>query len=221
MEYGICLMSVVGVRERPDHRYEMVTQLLFGELFEVLETRNSWHHIRVLHDSYQGWIHASQAEIIGFEEFTALKSALPLYTLDLISFVGDLSGKSSFPVSAGSTIYLNGSHPIRIAGRDFSFPENVVEPGPDRFQDIPDLALLFLNTPYLWGGRSVFGIDCSGFVQLVYMMAGIRIPRDAAVQSTQGDTIHLINEARPGDLLFFDNPEGEIVHTGICLHEGL
>lgn len=220
MEFGVCILSAVAVRERPDHRYEMVSQLLFGEMFEILEQRNGWYHIRVIYDSYQGWVPVDQAQPLEYDEYIALKNHPPLVTGDLLSFIQDRTHQTSFPISAGCSVYFPENGNISLGGRVFHYPGQILDTSEPSHEGIPDHAMLFLNTPYLWGGRSVFGLDCSGFAQLVYKMAGIRIPRDAAVQSSQGETVHLVHEARSGDLLFFDNQEGEINHVGILLQEG-
>ena len=78
-----------------------------------------------------------------------------------------------------------------------------------------DQALKYFNAPYLWGGRSPLGIDCSGFSQIIYKMIGVAIPRDATQQVHCGTALSFLEEARPGDLAFFDNEDGQIVHVGI------
>jgi cell wall-associated NlpC family hydrolase len=221
MEFGICLLGFASLRERPDHKSEMVSQLLFGELFEILETRNGWHHVMMHLDSYQGWVAANQATILEFEEYQVLKACPPLFTGELIGLMEDKTRQGSFAVSAGCPVYFAERDSLSFAGRVFSYKGQLHQPPASPSADeATSLAMLFLNTPYLWGGRSVFGMDCSGFVQQVYRMTGIRLPRDASVQATLGETVHLIHEARPGDLLFFDNHEEEINHVGMLLNEG-
>jgi gamma-D-glutamyl-L-lysine dipeptidyl-peptidase len=220
MEFGVCTLSAVAVRERPDHKFEMVSQLLFGELFEILEQRNGWFHIRIIHDSYQGWVSVDQVEPLEFAEYQALRNHPPAVTGDLLAFIQDKTHQTSFPISAGCSVYFPQNGNISLGGKVFHYPGQLLELSEPQPELITDHALLFLNTPYLWGGRSVFGMDCSGFVQLIYKMAGIKIPRDAAIQSTQGESVHLIHETKPGDLLFFDNQEGDINHVGILLQDG-
>ena len=219
MEFGICLVGFASLRERPDHRSEMVSQLLFGELFEVLETRNGWHHVMLQTDRYQGWVAVNQVELMGFEEYSHIKGLPAVHGTDLIGFMENLSEQSSFPVGAGSSIYsANGE--ISLLGKQFRYSGQTLQVSAPDVEQVADFAMMFLNVPYLWGGRSVFGMDCSGFVQLAFRMSGIMIPRDASVQATKGETVHLINEARPGDLLFFDNREEEIDHVGLLVNEG-
>jgi gamma-D-glutamyl-L-lysine dipeptidyl-peptidase len=220
MEFGVCLLSAAAVRERPDHRYEMVSQLLFGEMFEILEQRNGWYHIRMIYDNYQGWVPVDQAEKLDYDEYIALKNHPPMITGDLLSFIQDKTQQTSFPVSAGCSVYFPDNGNISLGGRVFHYPGQIIDASEPSLANIVDHAMLFLNTPYLWGGRSVFGLDCSGYTQLVYKMAGIKIPRDSAIQASHGETVHLVHEARPGDLLFFDNQEGEINHVGMLLQDG-
>jgi gamma-D-glutamyl-L-lysine dipeptidyl-peptidase len=220
MEFGVCTLSVVAVRERPDHKFEMVSQLLFGELFEILEQRNGWYHIRIIHDSYQGWVSVDQVEALEFDEYQALKNQPSTVTGDLLSFIQDKTQQTSFPISAGCSVYFPQNGNISLGGKVFHYPGQLLDLTNPQHELITNHALMFLHTPYLWGGRSAFGMDCSGLVQLAYKMGGFKIPRDAAVQATQGETVHLIHETIPGDLLFFDNQEGDINHVGILLQEG-
>ncbi|MFO7999015.1 MAG: C40 family peptidase [Bacteroidales bacterium] len=219
MEFGVCLNGFACVRERPDHRSEMVSQLLFGELFEVLETRNGWHHVMQQFDKYQGWVPVNQVELIGFETYEQTKALPHFFAGDLIGIMENETDQTSFPISAGSSVFSDEGS-FSLAGKSYQYSGMVVEPSSPMVEMIPEYAMLFLNTPYLWGGRSVFGMDCSGFVQLVCRMSGFKVPRDASIQATRGDTVHLIDEAVAGDLLFFDNHEEEINHVGILLNKG-
>ena len=79
---------------------------------------------------------------------------------------------------------------------------------------------MYLKAPYVWGGKSIFGLDCSGLVQQLYGLVGIQLPRDARQQVEHGQPVHFVVQARPGDLAFFDNAEGRIVHVGLVLEEG-
>lgn len=128
-----------------------------------------------------------------------------------------ISHVESFIIGAGSTFYANCNGQMLISGLLFEYEGEQTHITSNARAMIPEYALRFLSIPYLWGGRSVFGLDCSGFTQLIYKMAGISIARDAYMQAREGETIHLIGEAEPGDLVFFDNEEELITHTGILL----
>jgi cell wall-associated NlpC family hydrolase len=123
-----------------------------------------------------------------------------------------------FPVTIGAVLpgFKNGQ--FQIAGNTFTFEGQTCDSSARRtIKDIKETAYLFLNAPYLWGGRSPFGIDCSGFTQLVYKLNGYKLPRDARQQVELGSPLSFVEEAEAGDLAFFDNEEGNIVHVGIIL----
>jgi cell wall-associated NlpC family hydrolase len=204
----------------------LVTQILFGELYRITGREGSWYSITLVFDNYEGWIDASQVHGISEKEFVHLEHAPTPVTLDLVQLVSDEKGKSLIPVLTGSSLPGFDGEGITIADNRYHF-EGQVSPSFHRSDNSRDLqavssqltqdALLYLNAPYLWGGRSPFGLDCSGFVQMVFKLQGISLLRDAFQQATQGEMIPLLEEARSGDLAFFDNEEGAIVHVGILL----
>lgn len=227
MEYGIALNSVIPLRAEPSHRAEMVTQLLFGETFSVIDTApGGWFRVRVAFDGYEGWMDADQGFPIGVSEFTRLQEVVTPVSLDLIQLVADETRKSLIPVVIGSSLPGHNGSSFTISGDNFihdghvsGFPFNRHDPaGGDPIaisRQLLEDAMLYMNAPYCWGGRSPFGIDCSGFVQMTYKLQGISLRRDAHQQAAQGETISFLEESRPGDLAFFDNDEGRIIHVGI------
>ncbi len=221
MEYGVCLLSVVPLRAFPEHQSEMVSQLLFGDLFTVIDKRKDWYQVKMHQDHYQGWVAANQVQGLEESDFLAI-TANPgnVVAADLLQLLEDKSRGSSFPIGAGCSLPFYEKGKLSVAGKVYEYAGKVIEQAVPVSEGISQIALIFLNVPYLWGGRSAFGMDCSGFTQLVYKMAGLKIPRDSSIQATHGETIHLINEAQPGDLLFFDNQEEQINHVGILLNEG-
>lgn len=220
MEFGICLLSIVPMRGEASDKSEMVNQLLFGDLVLIGERKGDWSFIRKAYDNYEGWVDIKQIEALGEQEFYSLNKANSSYISDLADVIEDKTSKSFIPVVLGSTIRDITSDNFQISGKEFHYSGNLAMSNqPPTFYKIYETALLFLNAPYLWGGISPFGIDCSGFIQTVYKLVGINLLRDASQQATQGEQISLIEEARPGDLLFFDNQEGEIVHVGILLND--
>ena len=218
MEFGIITLSIVPVRVEPSDKSEMVTQLLFGELIALESISDGWLAIRNLYDNYEGWIDAKQVKLIGEEEFNRLNKLEPCYVNDLVEVVQDLTTFETIPVVIGSMIRGLDNETFSIAGKKYEYTGQVVCAQPETsIKEVLEHAMMFMNTPYLWGGKSPFGIDCSGFVQLVYMLSGVRLLRDAAEQTAAGEHISFLDEARPGDLMFFDNEEGEITHVGISL----
>lgn len=217
MKYGICLIAAAPLRLSPDDRSEMVSQLLFGELVEILETKEKWLSVRLMHDNYIGWISRGQIIIISDNDFENLNNATKWVSTDLVQVLENKTKNTSFLVSGGSTFYDCNEAGFTLLGAEYVYhgAMNMIK---DFDRDLlVNSAMMFLHCPYLWGGRSALGIDCSGLTQLVYKIAGKYILRDASQQATQGEIINLIHEALPGDLLFFDNNEGIINHVGILL----
>ncbi|MEZ5082169.1 MAG: C40 family peptidase [Bacteroidales bacterium] len=220
MEFGICLLSIVPMRREASDKSEMVNQLLFGDLVLIEERKDDWLFIRKAFDNYEGWMDIKQIEVLGEQEFYSLNKTKANYISDLANVIEDKTSKFFIPVVLGSTIRDITNDNFKISGKDFQYSGILVSGNqPPTFNTIYETALLFLNAPYLWGGISPFGIDCSGFIQTVYKLVGINLLRDASQQATQGEQISLIEEAKPGDLLFFDNQEGNIVHVGIMLND--
>ena len=228
MEYAVCLHSVVPVRAEPGHRSEMVTQILFGELYEILSYEHSWAHIRLAYDGYEGWIDEIQVSRISSEEFMRLTRSETRITLDLVQLLSQTGNGNMLPVVLGSSL-PGFQEPFFSIGEttwqfDGMVSESVFAAGKEMIRDREQLighlagdAMMYMKAPYLWGGRTPFGIDCSGFVQMVYKLRGIALPRDAWQQASAGEIIGLPGEALAGDLAFFDNAEGKIIHVGILL----
>jgi len=198
----------------------MVSQLLFGETYTVIEESKKWLKICLDNDHYEGWIDRKQFSQISREEYVQIKAQASCYCMERASAIFDLSDNTSIPVVIASIFremdqinYTCGSMHFSFEGRTLAQPIR-----PSR-ENIVQNAMLFLNSPYLWGGRSPFGIDCSGLTQQVYKISGLDLPRDSSQQASQGTSISFISEALPGDLIFFDDDEGSIIHTGILLTE--
>ncbi len=208
MQYGICELSNIPVRAEANDRSEMITQLLYGEHFEIITTKNNWTQIRIAFDQYEGWIATNQVKFISKEDFTHLQNVEFQCSVDLIEFVHQ-PNHYLLPVVLGSCI---GAAHILSHHFDGHTNESILQK-----KALVDVAKLYINSPYLWGGKTPFGIDCSGFTQMVYKINGIKIPRDAYQQAELGNALSFIEESAPGDLAFFDNDEGKIVHVGILL----
>lgn len=217
MKFGICLLSVIPVRIEPSDKSEITTQILFGELVVINESRNNWLRIRIVYDNYEGWIDQKQIVEINEKEFYRLSNAPVHYTKDLVEVVQNRAG-SLIPILYGSTIRTIDNHTFQVNNEHFIYDGQLTEtPTIPNSKSIIEDSMLFFNAPYLWGGKSPFGIDCSGFTQTIFKANGIELLRDAAQQASQGETISLIDEAEAGDLVFFDNEEGLIVHVGLLI----
>lgn len=210
MQYGICNLGIVPIRLEPGDTSEMVTQALYGDAFKVLEQRKKWSRIRLAFDSYEGWIDNKQYLEIDSIAYTEIIEAETCLSKDLIEFVTD-NQNNLYPIPVGSD--LNG---IKLL--EHHFDGHVIRTIAPKTALIKT-AFLFLNAPYLWGGKTPFGIDCSGFTQMVYKLNGYKLFRDASQQATQGEALSFIEESEPGDLAFFDNSEGHITHVGIIMED--
>ncbi len=217
MDYGICLISVAPLRSLPDDKSELVTQLLFGERVHILEKREKWFFVQITSDSYQGWVSSGQLSMLDREAYEQLEQKKHWVSSDLIQVLENKTRKFSFLITAGSSFYDCKNNSFELCGDQWFFHGNMLADNGFNASSITQNAMLFQHTPYLWGGKSALGIDCSGFTQLVFKMSGMALHRDASQQATQGEMVNLIHEAREGDLLFFDNEEGDIIHTGIFL----
>ena len=218
MRYGISNLSIVPVRSEPREKSEMCTQILFGEHYTITEESAKWSQIKLAFDGYEGWIDRKMVNEIDEQNYLQLADVPRIVTTDVFNIVQPADGYSNFLIVAGSSLphfdpvvrtFKIGNVIYQIQGNSIASAEHNVR------EVIIENALKYFNAPYLWGGRSPFGIDCSGFSQILYKMAGITIPRDADQQAMLGENLTFVEEALPGDLAFFDNEEGAIVHVGV------
>jgi len=218
MHFGMCNLSIVPVRLEPSHQSEMVTQILFGELFEITEKADSWAKVRLVYDNYEGWVDSKQYMPLYNETFKKLTDFGSTITLDIVQILINETKGYMIPVVLGSSLPFVANNTFYIDDHKYSFDGHVRPSNEEVNGDkIVENAYLYLDAPYLWGGRSPFGIDCSGLIQMAFKLNGIKLPRDAHQQAAQGTDVNSLYEALPGDLAFFDNEEGNIVHTGIVL----
>ncbi|WP_438712138.1 NlpC/P60 family protein [Aquimarina muelleri] len=210
MQYGICNLSIVPLRFEPQDTSEMVSQILYGEHFKVLEQRKKWSKIRLAFDNYEGWVDNKQFLEITAEKYNEFDKHPLSIVGDLIEFVS-CKNNQLMPIPLGSSLGALDFFNHHYEGTRIIKPQEK--------KNIINTAFLFLNAPYLWGGKTNFGIDCSGFTQMVYKLNGYKLLRDASQQATQGESLSFIEESEPGDLAFFDNDEGAITHVGIMMKD--
>jgi hypothetical protein len=211
--FAICNLAIIPLRAEPNDRSEIISQVLFGEHFEILEQQKQWSKIKLHFDNYEGWVDSKQHQIISEKSYNELSKDAIILNADLVEFVSNQSNLL-LPIPLGASLsFLNYSE---INEENFEF-EGLKASGIKSKSSLISTAHMYLNAPYLWGGKTPFGIDCSGLTQMVYKLNGYKLLRDASQQSTQGEALSFIEESEPGDLAFFDNEEGKIIHVGIIM----
>jgi hypothetical protein len=216
--FGSFPFSLTPMRREPAHRSEMVNQGLFGEVFEILGHEREWSHIRLGHDGYEGWVLTQQTAELSRESYRSQLDRPQPVVASAVDLVDHLQPMKSRTVVAGSFLpFLDGDQ-LELGDETYAYQGPLADQNPSR-DGIVRHAFTFLNAPYLWGGRSAFGIDCSGLTQVSFRMSGINLLRDAHQQANQGQVVDFLEEALEGDLAFFDNEEGRITHVGIVLSE--
>lgn len=211
--FGICNLAIIPLRFEPSDRSEIVSQVLFGEHFEVLETQKQWSRIKMHYDGYEGWVDPKQYQTITASQFELLSNEPIVLNGDLIEYI-TAPANLLMPIPLGASLSFLNEDAINI--RKFDFDGAIITGIKDK-SNLIATSFLYLNAPYLWGGKTPFGIDCSGFTQMVYKLNGYKLLRDASQQATQGEPLSFIEESEPGDLAFFDNDEGNIIHVGIMM----
>lgn len=198
--YGICHLSIIPVRKNSTSKSELISQLIYGELFEVIEKKEKWFYIESIDDKYCGWINYSQFKEISKQDFKKVKKTESKLLNNISSEIETENGNMSITIGSkvSSAFILN----HKLKQEEYS-KNSIIEN-----------SLKFLNSPYLWGGRTPYGIDCSGFSQQIYKLNGFQLPRDANQQALQGKEVKL-EKAKPGDLAFFG--EKKITHVGIII----
>jgi hypothetical protein len=225
LNHGICALSAVPVRAEPSDRAELVTELLFGECYTVLQAQGNWLRMEAAADRYQGWIDFKQHRPVSDAYFTAWSTQDHPRVLDVVQVVSSATTRQPItlgcrlPFFDGMTLKVGDDNPLFFNGTATN-PSHANSP--ER-----QLALLrkmgqhFLRAPYVWGGKNLFGIDCSGLMQTLFGLIGVQLPRDAKQQIALGAPVDFVTQAKAGDLAFFDNAEGNIVHVGLVLDDGL
>ncbi len=213
---AITHLSVIPIREKPSDTSEMTSQLLFGEEIIILDRYKEWALCETIPDKYQGWIDTKQVTILNQDAGKEIKSSF-------------LSSKTAWATSSKESVLLSFGSPLPYYEKGNFYLDTIkytlekpysTSKQKLKQEKIINLAKLFLGVPYLWGGKSFFGIDCSGFVQLIFRVSGYELPRDSGDQSKIGQNVDFIHESQSGDLAFFANEEEKITHVGIILENG-
>lgn len=218
-QYGICRVSIAPLRSAPKDQAEIVSQLLFGDQVLILEHLEKWLKVQSAFDGYEGYVDFKQLQPT---------AATPVLSASAKTYLVPAAAANSLTLADGSKMYLAAGSSLpdfnegqcRIGAKTYKvdFEPLAIKAG-QIFNNVIATAMFFQHAPYLWGGRTLFGIDCSGFVQIVFKMNGVNLQRDASQQALQGNTVHFLPEVQPGDVAFFDNEEGRIIHVGILLNQ--
>jgi cell wall-associated NlpC family hydrolase len=211
-QFGVCTLSIVPVRTMPSDKSELSTQLLFGDEYEVLAQSENlkWLNIRIIYDDYEGWIDHKQ-----HTDLPALNAhqTIVLNTLTQLITTENLS----FPIVLGSILPATTQTIFTLGTQQFQL-DTLPQFANTFFNTsaLTTIASQYLHAPYLWGGKTPFGIDCSGLMQQVFKICGLKLPRDAYQQAALGNTIEF-GEQKEGDLVFFAGETGKVVHVGLMI----
>ena len=213
MNKAICVIPVSPMRAEPSHKSEQVSQLIFGDTCTIIETTGDFSKVISTYDSYTGWCQKVQLQSVADDQ-----SFFPVVLVD--AWVGNVKvNNTPMQVAMGSNIgFITGGNTTLNALQISTQHKGFEVPLKPDVKKLFEIAHAFLNTSYQWGGRTVFGVDCSGFTQMVFKFGGISLHRDASQQVTQGAVVDFLQEVTFGDLAFFDNEEGKITHVGIMLN---
>lgn len=216
MNQGICSLSLLPLRAEPTSKSEMVSQLLFGEVYTILDKKEGWYFIENTADTYKGWINDLQMELL----LEPAKQAMIQTIFPFVTAIGPNNNETVLlPVGAVLTNHSLQNNRVCFThqGHDYLVQTETLKPTYLSSEEAIALAKKFLNAPYLWGGKSAMGIDCSGFTQLFFKCMNIQLPRDAYQQASLGTDITFVEEILPGDLVFFGDTPEKITHVGIGL----
>jgi hypothetical protein len=223
MKQGICSLSLLPLRSEPSSKSEMVSQLLFGEIYNILEESEEWFFVENQSDKYRGWINHLQFEpLLELPLSSKLLGNFP-FVINNFPFVKalNLEKNENVLLPTAAIVYdfyfeVQQFH-FKLNGMRYLVQTETKIENFSTMSDVLKLAMEFLNVPYLWGGKSAFGIDCSGFTQILYKTMGIQLPRDAWQQAAIGKSKTFLEEILAGDLLFFGDEAEKITHVGMAI----
>lgn len=215
LTYAFCHVSQAPVRSEPSHKAEMVTELLFGERVEILEINDKdWAKVRVEWDGYEGWCKFGQLYVVPYKEYKKQPKYLTANHAGQL-----LMNDSEQLLPLGADLFGMKGSKISLFEKTTKYKgkKTAVKKLSLSCDNVKEAAMQYMNAPYLWGGRSIAGIDCSGLVQMAFKLCGTKITRNASMQAEEGTTVDFLQSAKCGDLAFFDNEQGKITHVGILL----
>lgn len=233
-EWVVNRCTVTPVRMEPSEGSEQLTQLLFGEVCQVLERLPRWTKIRSTVDGQTGWVDFKMVTSIGDEATGDEAKSIGVVAVP-IAAATDMKTGEELMLTLGTRLpnYAHGT--FEILGKKYLINPTCVSHLDDALQaighpagyrlegkgeEVCTIAQTLLNAPYLWGGKNAMGIDCSGFTQVVYSVFGVNLLRNAREQITQGTPVASLAEAQAGDLAFFDHADRDPKATNIS-HVGL
>jgi hypothetical protein len=221
--YGITHLAQIPMRAIAAESAEMVSQLLFGDAYQVLEKNAQWLKIATCDCNYEGWINSKAFNRIHDNDISDYLKAEKYMVKDWLLFIREFETNITFPIFCGSSFPYPKNSLLILGEATFiiQLPENKTLESTEKTSaqqaTMLRFASTYLNAPYLWGGRTPAGIDCSALTQLIFKSIGLPIPRDASQQIQHGDLVDFISETQIGDLAFFQNKEGTVSHVGmIC-----
>lgn len=211
-KYFYCSFAISPLRKENSDASEIVSQLLFGEIVELIEEKEQWRKVRSFHDNYEGWTDVKLLSPLTQKEVNRWIDGLTIEHSDFRIVLGP-KGKQILP--KGSFRSVEKRTTFNIGNNNYTYldDENSIFPSSPA-----EFAVSYLNAPYLWGGKSAFGIDCSGLTQTVFRLFDKKIPRDAYEQEEMGIEI-TYGEHQKDDLVFFINATNKIHHVGILISE--
>lgn len=222
VEYATAHCTIIPVRQDPSEGSEQLTQLLFGEMCEVLDRLPRWTKIRSLVDGQEGWV---DFKMLTNDESDTKKTIPTHVVASPMAIATSLEDGDELMLTLGTRLphYSHGT--FEVLGKQYLIDPTCVSSIKATKQigvDVCAVAQTLLNAPYLWGGKNVMGMDCSGFTQVVFSVFGVNLLRNAREQMTQGEMVASLAEAQPGDLAFFDHADRDpqatnISHVGILL----
>lgn len=217
--HAIINLPLVPLRESDNEQSELSSQLLFGESVEIIETKEHWLFVRNLQDNYRGWVDSKMVHVLTLSEEDRMAHEIKFIVRVPVMVSYKTTSKDKMFLPGGSIIHTDNDGKCTIGDETLTFsPSDLKQVGEITGQKLIETASQYLNAPYLWGGKSIMGIDCSGLVQVVFAMCGIQLQRDAFEQVERGKVIDDLSESKAGDLAFFENPAGKIIHVGILLN---